>query len=72
MPRIYSLQDEASLKKQLQVEKDRNEKFQNEIQLLKKDVDLWREIVSDEGFTGGVGYLKIENEDLKQEIEDHQ
>ena len=60
------------LKKQLQVEKDRNEKFQNEIQLLKKDVDLWREIVSDEGFTGGVGYLKIENEDLKQEIEDHQ
>ena len=44
--------------------------------MLKKDVDLWKEIASDERLTSGTDeYLKMtemENEELKQEMREQQ
>ena len=68
---FFLLQGKSLLKKLLEAEKEKNEKFHKEIELLRKDVDLWKEMAGDERYSGTAGYLRIENEDLKQEIRDH-
>lgn len=59
------------LQKQLKVEKEKNELCLKEIESLKKELDQWKKLVRDDMDTG-LGFLRIENEELKDEIQENQ
>ena len=59
------------LKKDLEAEKRKNEFCLLEIEKLQRELDQWKEIVRDD-MDAGVGFLRIENEDLKDELQENQ
>lgn len=59
------------LKKDLEAEKRTNELCLLEIEKLQRELDQWKEIVRDD-MDVGVGFLRIENEDLKDELQENQ
>lgn len=64
-------QDESLLKKDLGAEKRKNKLCLLEIGKLKRELDQWKEMVR-EDMDVGVGFLRIENEDLKDELQKNQ
>lgn len=68
---FYTCQAESLLQKQLEAEKEKNELCLKEIESLKKEVDEWKEMVRGD-MDIGLGFLRIEIEDLKEEIQDNQ
>jgi len=66
-----TIQDESQLQRQLKLEKEKNESCLREIQNLKNELHQWKKMVRDDMDTG-MGFLRIENEELKDEIEENQ
>lgn len=64
-------QEKSLLKKDLEAEKRKNELCLLEIEKLQRELDQWKEIVRDD-MDVGVGFLRIENEDLKDELQENQ
>lgn len=67
----FSRQEKSLLKKDLEAEKRKNELCLLEIEKLQRELDQWKEIVRDD-MDVGVGFLRIENEDLKDELQENQ
>jgi len=68
---LCTIQDESQLQRQLKLEKGKNESCLKEIENLEKELNQWKKMVRDDMDTG-MGFLRIENEELKDEIEENQ
>ena len=66
-----AIQDESQLHKQIKVEKEKNGSYLKEIDDLKQELNQWKKMVRDD-MDIGTGFLRIENEELKDEIEENQ
>ena len=67
---LFVIQDESQLQKQLKIEKEKNKSCLKEIEDLKTELNQWKKMVGDDMDTG-MGFLRIENEELKDEIEEN-
>lgn len=67
----FTFQNESLQQKQLKAEKEKTEYFLKEIEILNKDLDQWKKMVRDDMETG-LGFLRIENEELKDELQENQ
>lgn len=67
---LFVIQDESQLQKQLKIEKEKNKSCLKEIEDLKTELNQWKKMVRDDMDTG-MGFLRIENEELKDEIEEN-
>ena len=66
-----TIQDESQLQKQLKIEQKKNKSCLKEIEDLKTELNQWKKMVGNDMDTG-MGLLRIENEELKDEIEENQ
>ena len=67
---LFVIQDESQLQKQLKIEKEKNKSCLKEIEDLNTELNQWKKMVGDDMDTG-MGFLRIENEELKDEIEEN-